>query len=145
MLMSCILAFFLNYCIFLNTTLNSAVTQTICGNLKVCSPMNLFILLSFLIHLAGSILQLEKVQSIIMAKDVCGLVEESESIIQVVKYFALFQLELNRVYNCKRLCYFEKMKGDFVFCLHPCMLTRGFLLIGCNFEAWLPSVQVFGF
>lgn len=63
MLMSCILAFFLNYCIFLNTTLNSAVTQTICGNLKVCSPMNLFILLSFLIHLAGSILQLEKVQS----------------------------------------------------------------------------------
>ncbi|OIS99820.1 hypothetical protein A4A49_01737 [Nicotiana attenuata] len=34
MLMSCILAFFLNYCIFLNTTLNSAVTQTICGNLK---------------------------------------------------------------------------------------------------------------
>uniref|UniRef100_M1CU76 Sugar phosphate transporter domain-containing protein n=2 Tax=Solanum tuberosum TaxID=4113 RepID=M1CU76_SOLTU len=34
MLMSCILAFFLNYSIFLNTTLNSAVTQTICGNLK---------------------------------------------------------------------------------------------------------------
>lgn len=31
---SCILAFFLNYSIFLNTTLNSAVTQTICGNLK---------------------------------------------------------------------------------------------------------------
>ncbi|KAM7275882.1 hypothetical protein ACFE04_017748 [Oxalis oulophora] len=34
LLLSCILAFFLNYCIFLNTTLNSAVTQTICGNLK---------------------------------------------------------------------------------------------------------------
>ncbi|KAF3447105.1 hypothetical protein FNV43_RR12285 [Rhamnella rubrinervis] len=34
LLCSCILAFFLNYCIFLNTTLNSAVTQTICGNLK---------------------------------------------------------------------------------------------------------------
>lgn len=33
-LLSCILAFFLNYSIFLNTTLNSAVTQTICGNLK---------------------------------------------------------------------------------------------------------------
>ncbi|XP_010525948.1 PREDICTED: UDP-N-acetylglucosamine/UDP-glucose/GDP-mannose transporter [Tarenaya hassleriana] len=31
---SCILAFFLNYSIFLNTTLNSALTQTICGNLK---------------------------------------------------------------------------------------------------------------
>ena len=35
LLLSCILAFFLNYSIFLNTTLNSAVTQTICGNLKV--------------------------------------------------------------------------------------------------------------
>ncbi|KAG0482206.1 hypothetical protein HPP92_010290 [Vanilla planifolia] len=34
MLCSCILAFALNYSIFLNTTLNSAVTQTICGNLK---------------------------------------------------------------------------------------------------------------
>ncbi|KAG8375798.1 hypothetical protein BUALT_Bualt10G0137900 [Buddleja alternifolia] len=34
MLLSCILAFFLNYTIFLNTTLNSALTQTICGNLK---------------------------------------------------------------------------------------------------------------
>ncbi|KHN33906.1 UDP-sugar transporter sqv-7 [Glycine soja] len=34
LLFSCVLAFFLNYCIFLNTTLNSAVTQTICGNLK---------------------------------------------------------------------------------------------------------------
>ncbi|KAL0327415.1 UNVERIFIED_CONTAM: UDP-N-acetylglucosamine transporter UGNT1 [Sesamum angustifolium] len=32
--LSCILAFFLNYSIFLNTTLNSALTQTICGNLK---------------------------------------------------------------------------------------------------------------
>lgn len=31
---SCVLAFFLNYSIFLNTTLNSALTQTICGNLK---------------------------------------------------------------------------------------------------------------
>ncbi|KAL8496969.1 hypothetical protein ACS0TY_020594 [Phlomoides rotata] len=34
LLLSCILAFFLNYTIFLNTTLNSALTQTICGNLK---------------------------------------------------------------------------------------------------------------
>ncbi|XP_068665967.1 UDP-N-acetylglucosamine transporter UGNT1-like [Aristolochia californica] len=34
MLCSCILAFFLNYFIFLNTTLNSALTQTMCGNLK---------------------------------------------------------------------------------------------------------------
>ncbi|KAI4316336.1 hypothetical protein L6164_024324 [Bauhinia variegata] len=34
LLFSCILAFFLNYSIFLNTTLNSAVTQTISGNLK---------------------------------------------------------------------------------------------------------------
>ncbi|CAL1388068.1 unnamed protein product [Linum trigynum] len=34
MVLSCILAFFLNYSIFLNTTLNSALTQTICGNLK---------------------------------------------------------------------------------------------------------------
>ncbi|KAL1532653.1 UDP-N-acetylglucosamine transporter ugnt1 [Salvia divinorum] len=31
---SCILAFILNYTVFLNTTLNSALTQTICGNLK---------------------------------------------------------------------------------------------------------------
>ncbi|KAI4377614.1 hypothetical protein MLD38_015212 [Melastoma candidum] len=34
LLCSCMLAFFLNYSIFLNTTLNSALTQTICGNLK---------------------------------------------------------------------------------------------------------------
>nr|XP_043619045.1 UDP-N-acetylglucosamine transporter UGNT1-like [Erigeron canadensis] len=34
MLLSCILAFLLNYAVFLNTTLNSALTQTICGNLK---------------------------------------------------------------------------------------------------------------
>ncbi|KAJ4707875.1 UDP-sugar transporter like [Melia azedarach] len=34
LLLSCIFAFFLNYSIFLNTTLNSALTQTICGNLK---------------------------------------------------------------------------------------------------------------
>ena len=31
---SCVLAFALNYTIFLNTALNSALTQTICGNLK---------------------------------------------------------------------------------------------------------------
>ncbi|GFP82506.1 putative UDP-sugar transporter ddb_g0278631 [Phtheirospermum japonicum] len=37
MLLSCILAFLLNYSVFLNTTLISALTQTICGNLKVCS------------------------------------------------------------------------------------------------------------
>lgn len=34
MLLSCVMAFFLNYSIFLNTALNSAVTQTMCGNLK---------------------------------------------------------------------------------------------------------------
>ncbi|PIA42387.1 hypothetical protein AQUCO_02000085v1 [Aquilegia coerulea] len=34
MLFSCIMAFFLNYSIFLNTTLNSALTQTMCGNMK---------------------------------------------------------------------------------------------------------------
>ncbi len=33
--LSCIIAFCLNYTIFLNTTLNSALTQTMCGNLKV--------------------------------------------------------------------------------------------------------------
>ncbi|XP_057959548.1 UDP-N-acetylglucosamine transporter UGNT1 isoform X2 [Malania oleifera] len=38
LLFSCILAFFLNYSIFLNTTLNSALTQTICGNLKIYWP-----------------------------------------------------------------------------------------------------------
>eukprot|EP00897_Mesotaenium_endlicherianum_P002493 jgi/Mesen1/2271/ME000154S01440 len=32
--MSCILAFALNYTIFLNTSLNSPLTQTMCGNLK---------------------------------------------------------------------------------------------------------------
>ncbi|KAJ1415941.1 Sugar phosphate transporter domain [Sesbania bispinosa] len=40
MLFSCIIAFFLNYSIFLNTTLNSALTQTICGNMKRASIMN---------------------------------------------------------------------------------------------------------
>ncbi|XP_022863807.1 nucleotide-sugar uncharacterized transporter 3 isoform X2 [Olea europaea var. sylvestris] len=34
LLLSCVLGFFINYSIFLNTTLNSALTQTICGNLK---------------------------------------------------------------------------------------------------------------
>ncbi|XP_010911935.1 UDP-N-acetylglucosamine transporter UGNT1 isoform X2 [Elaeis guineensis] len=34
MLLSSIMAIFLNYSIFLNTSLNSAVTQTMCGNLK---------------------------------------------------------------------------------------------------------------
>ncbi|KAL5539545.1 hypothetical protein UlMin_045338 [Ulmus minor] len=34
MLLSCIMAFLINYCVFWNTTLNSALTQTICGNLK---------------------------------------------------------------------------------------------------------------
>ncbi|XP_042486191.1 UDP-N-acetylglucosamine transporter UGNT1-like [Macadamia integrifolia] len=34
MLLSCIMAFLLNYCIFLNTTVNSALTQTMCSNLK---------------------------------------------------------------------------------------------------------------
>ncbi|GMJ07517.1 UDP-GlcNAc transporter 1 [Hibiscus trionum] len=33
-LLSCIMAFLINYFVFLNTTLNSALTQTICGNLK---------------------------------------------------------------------------------------------------------------
>jgi solute carrier family 35 protein len=32
---SCVLAFFLNYFVFLNTAVNSALTQTVCGNLKV--------------------------------------------------------------------------------------------------------------
>ncbi|CAI7932557.1 unnamed protein product, partial [Closterium sp. NIES-54] len=32
--MSCLMAFALNYTIFLNTTLNSALTQTMCGNIK---------------------------------------------------------------------------------------------------------------
>ena len=31
---SCVLAFAINYAIFLNTTLNTAVTQSVCGNLK---------------------------------------------------------------------------------------------------------------
>lgn len=47
MLFSCILAFFLNYSIFLNTTLNSALTQTICGNLKVCLPASCFTMLEY--------------------------------------------------------------------------------------------------
>ncbi|XP_021852767.1 UDP-N-acetylglucosamine transporter UGNT1 isoform X2 [Spinacia oleracea] len=34
MLLSCVMAFFLNYTVFWNTALNSALTQTICGNLK---------------------------------------------------------------------------------------------------------------
>eukprot|EP00850_Spirogloea_muscicola_P019827 SM000200S05817 [mRNA] locus=s200:5247:7658:- [translate_table: standard] len=34
MAMSCLMAFCLNYTIFLNTSLNSALTQTMCGNLK---------------------------------------------------------------------------------------------------------------
>uniref|UniRef100_A0A7N0ZVP0 Sugar phosphate transporter domain-containing protein n=1 Tax=Kalanchoe fedtschenkoi TaxID=63787 RepID=A0A7N0ZVP0_KALFE len=34
MLLSCVMAFLLNYTVFLNTTLNSALTQTVLGNLK---------------------------------------------------------------------------------------------------------------
>ncbi|KAF8034569.1 hypothetical protein BT93_C0780 [Corymbia citriodora subsp. variegata] len=34
MALSCIMAFLINYCVFWNTMLNSALTQTICGNLK---------------------------------------------------------------------------------------------------------------
>uniref|UniRef100_A0A7C9E4Z6 Sugar phosphate transporter domain-containing protein n=1 Tax=Opuntia streptacantha TaxID=393608 RepID=A0A7C9E4Z6_OPUST len=34
MLLSCIMAFLLNYTVFWNTALNSALAQTICGNLK---------------------------------------------------------------------------------------------------------------
>uniref|UniRef100_A0A6P4AC21 nucleotide-sugar uncharacterized transporter 3-like isoform X5 n=1 Tax=Ziziphus jujuba TaxID=326968 RepID=A0A6P4AC21_ZIZJJ len=34
MLLSCVMAFLINYCVFWNTVLNSALTQTICGNLK---------------------------------------------------------------------------------------------------------------
>lgn len=37
MLLSCVMAFLINYCVFWNTVLNSALTQTICGNLKVCN------------------------------------------------------------------------------------------------------------
>ena len=33
--LSCMLAFMINYSVFLNTTLNSALTHSICGNLKV--------------------------------------------------------------------------------------------------------------
>lgn len=33
-MLSSIMAFLLNYCLFWNTTLNSALTQTVCGNLK---------------------------------------------------------------------------------------------------------------
>lgn len=40
--LSCLMAFCLNYTIFLNTTLNSALTQTMCGNLKVCITITLF-------------------------------------------------------------------------------------------------------
>ncbi|CAI5474033.1 unnamed protein product [Closterium sp. Yama58-4] len=32
--MSCLMAFALNYTIFLNTSINSALTQTMCGNIK---------------------------------------------------------------------------------------------------------------
>lgn len=35
MLLSCLFTFFLNYIVVLNTTINSALTQAICGNLKV--------------------------------------------------------------------------------------------------------------
>ncbi|KAL1562301.1 UDP-N-acetylglucosamine transporter ugnt1 [Salvia divinorum] len=45
LLFSCILAFFLNYSIFLNTTLNSALTQTICGNLKDLFTITYFLFL----------------------------------------------------------------------------------------------------
>nr|XP_029117167.1 UDP-N-acetylglucosamine transporter UGNT1 isoform X2 [Elaeis guineensis] len=42
LLLSCMMAFLLNYTVFLNTTVNSALTQTVCGNLKVrlctCKP-----------------------------------------------------------------------------------------------------------
>uniref|UniRef100_A0A453P340 Sugar phosphate transporter domain-containing protein n=1 Tax=Aegilops tauschii subsp. strangulata TaxID=200361 RepID=A0A453P340_AEGTS len=40
LLFSCTLAFLLNYTIFWNTILNSALTQSMCGNLKVWSPSN---------------------------------------------------------------------------------------------------------
>lgn len=40
--LSCMMAFCLNYTIFLNTTLNSALTQTMCGNLKVCPRLIVF-------------------------------------------------------------------------------------------------------
>lgn len=35
MLLSCLFTFFLNYIVVVNTTVNSALTQAICGNLKV--------------------------------------------------------------------------------------------------------------
>jgi hypothetical protein len=50
LLCSCILAFFLNYSIFLNTTLNSPLTQTICGNLKVCVYQLLFASCMYIPH-----------------------------------------------------------------------------------------------
>ncbi|KAI4380186.1 hypothetical protein MLD38_006405 [Melastoma candidum] len=61
---SCMLAFFLNYSIFLNTTLNSALTQTIWGNLKDLFPIGLgwmifgglpFVLLNVIGQLLGFI------------------------------------------------------------------------------------------
>jgi hypothetical protein len=35
MVLSCAFTFFINYIVVLNTTVNSALTQAICGNLKV--------------------------------------------------------------------------------------------------------------
>ena len=35
MLLYCAFTFFINYIVVLNTTINSALTQAICGNLKV--------------------------------------------------------------------------------------------------------------
>jgi len=56
LLFSCILAFLLNYTIFWNTTLNSALTQSMCGNLKVgllssySTPLNIYKIFSNGVH-----------------------------------------------------------------------------------------------
>ncbi|KAF2549736.1 hypothetical protein F2Q68_00037726 [Brassica cretica] len=51
LLCSCVLAFFLNYSIFLNTALNSALTQTICRNMKrKVEALNIKIIIAGRIH-----------------------------------------------------------------------------------------------
>jgi len=42
MLLSCAFTFFINYIVVLNTTINSALTQAICGNLKVSNVFTHF-------------------------------------------------------------------------------------------------------
>jgi len=65
---SCMLAFVLNYTIFLNTSMNSALTQTVCGNLKDVAvivvgfrsfgevAVNLFNILGIGLGISGSVM-----------------------------------------------------------------------------------------